>query len=73
MFVLMSNFLYFSLKLVFKSDYLSDLKTSTIMYLETVPLIVFIIDMIFNFNTSFYESGILMEKRKDICIRYLTN
>lgn len=58
--------LYIPLVLAFNID-----TTGTMSYLELCFDIWFLLEIALNFNTGYYEKGILVMNRKSICLKYV--
>jgi len=65
--VVLSNIFYIPFKIAFSPGY----NTFLVYAFETIPSLILLLEIFFNFNTAFYDEGHMITNRKSICINYI--
>jgi hypothetical protein len=68
---LVLNIFYIPMKLCFELNQHGTENNVSDVFLETLPSIIFIMEVLINFNTSYYDRGLLHEDRGKIMRHYL--
>ena len=71
MLLLIINIFYIPLKFSFEDKGTLHLNQFMKIFLDTIPAIYFVIDIVLNFNTAFYCDGLLIKSRKKISKNYI--
>lgn len=66
--VVLSNIFYIPFKIAFSPGYNELLSYA----FETLPSLILILEIFFNFNTAFYDEGLIITNRKNICLNYIS-
>ncbi|CAD8075620.1 unnamed protein product [Paramecium sonneborni] len=64
------NIFYIPMSLSFELDKSSQI---SILFFETIPSYIFIIEIMLNFNTAYYSQGIIHTNRSEIFFHYIQN
>lgn len=67
--IIVINIFYVPMKLSFKIENINE---TVQVFVETLPSILFILEIILNFNTAFYKKGVMYTSRKDIFKNYIS-
>ncbi|CAD8160863.1 unnamed protein product [Paramecium octaurelia] len=64
------NIFYIPMSLSFELDKSNQI---SILFFETIPSYIFIVEIILNFNTAFYNQGVIHTNRSEIFFHYIQN
>ncbi|CAK74825.1 unnamed protein product (macronuclear) [Paramecium tetraurelia] len=68
--IIVINIFYIPMSLSFELDKSNQI---SILFFETIPSYIFIVEIMLNFNTAFYNQGIIHTNRSEIFFHYIQN